>query len=1487
MSIKKLLRSLISLITAILCVIGSTPASVLAAGTYTLHLVDDLQNTDALYKEFTEKNNLQIAYITNLKSPVWKVNNSNFKTVTSGSMTYLYTSPTSIPTVAGKDHAVSWSNVAGITYKDAGYYGKDKNNTFDIVFTLNKIVTMKPSYSTPTVSSAPYFTVALTDNSTGIICSNSYVRRSDFTPTENNLGPFSIENWSIRLQDKNGNKISNVILTQTYRDIDINHLSNDSSFATFNEGFYFQSGYADDTYMLNDNMITVYDRDGKQNAMYETREGGHGDLDTNDQRGWVVAAILGGEARLEWTGQACGSFIANTVTREYPNPPSPVKAASKEYVKANDEIEYTITEDFPAINPSNCPRAVTVRDTFDDCLVAGQGIKVTSEGKDVTDDWTVRVEGQTVTAEANTPGNVEGRYVFTIPVTVRNENLDGKTLVVKDGITYAKIPNKAYITVKDQNSKDIELETPEITIFQEGSAINLKKDVDRSKIENAKPGDALNYSFRIKNTGRLTLHDVTLADTLPVNNLSIDWNTSTDDSTDVGVLAPDEAVTASASYNLTIEDITSGKVVNTASASGLDPKDNKVSDKDDAKTALDAEASISLSKKADPNKMTDPSAGDIISYDFVISNTGNIPLRDIAFQDDHELIDLSWNKDIAGAELGIGEKLVGHASYRLRLSDIDAGSVVNKASVTAASGNGKTVSDQAEDTTVIDTSPGILLKKTTPSAVLTDVRAGDEVIWNFELTNTGRNTLKNVQITDHLEGVSEITYDWEGSSDSGTEKGQLSPGETVTATAAYTLTAEDIIAKEVTNTATGKGTDPNGTEVTSDATAKIKIKYDPELKIEKTADTLDYTGAKAGDVITYTLSLTNVGNVDLADVELVDLKDGVIVKEYSWPAQEGFLAPGETVTAIAEYVLTQNDIDVTVLENEATGKGKAPDGTWVSARIPNIINKELHPEITLVKDVDINEIAEAKPGDVLTYTVTVTNTGDDTLHDVALTDSMEEVLSDIAYDRETETLAPLESLIMTAKYTITQEDINKGIVINKAEVTAKDPEDTEVSSNDEAETKLEQIASCAVTKKASATKISSAEARPGFEIRYDFTASNTGNSTLTDVTFTDEMLEKAETEITWDWNDKGILHPGQTISGYAVYTLTQDDISAGKVMNIIIMNAKDPKGNPVEPARAEVTTTVEKTASHTIMKTADKELIEKAKTGDIVSYTIVYKNTGNVVLKDISFTDEMLKEADIDIQWDWSATESRGETKSLSPGESVTGKATYKITQSDIDTGKITNTILAYASDPDGNPLEPVSGEVTTQVVQTSKITVKKSVDKASLNNPKEGAVLTYTFSIANNGGTTLRDIKLVDSLSGHGLSEIKMNYPDISHELKPGITMTASATYTLTAADIKAGRVLNSVYVTARDPAGKDVTSEKSEVTTKIIVPVTPTQAPTKTPSPVPTISQVRYSTQTVTSPKTGDNTAGIVFAVIVLMISPVLFNVLIKKYQKIGKTH
>ena len=48
MNIKKFLRSLVSLITAILCVIGSTPASVLAAGTYTLSFTERIVSLNGI-----------------------------------------------------------------------------------------------------------------------------------------------------------------------------------------------------------------------------------------------------------------------------------------------------------------------------------------------------------------------------------------------------------------------------------------------------------------------------------------------------------------------------------------------------------------------------------------------------------------------------------------------------------------------------------------------------------------------------------------------------------------------------------------------------------------------------------------------------------------------------------------------------------------------------------------------------------------------------------------------------------------------------------------------------------------------------------------------------------------------------------------------------------------------------------------------------------------------------------------------------------------------------------------------------------------------------------------------------------------------------------------------------------------------------------------------------------------------------------------------
>ena len=130
---------------------------------------------------------------------------------------------------------------------------------------------------------------------------------------------------------------------------------------------------------------------------------------------------------------------------------------------------------------------------------------------------------------------------------------------------------------------------------QEGTnsraAISVSKKANVSKISNAKPGDMIQYTFIITNTGSDTLHDVVLKDTMKgLSKITYHWEDSTDPSTGSGILSPGERVTAEASYMITDEDIKAGKVVNTASAIAWTPDGQAVSSgKPEASTEISDE----------------------------------------------------------------------------------------------------------------------------------------------------------------------------------------------------------------------------------------------------------------------------------------------------------------------------------------------------------------------------------------------------------------------------------------------------------------------------------------------------------------------------------------------------------------------------------------------------------------------------------------------------------------------------------------------------------------------------------------------------------------------------------------------------------------------------------------------------------------------------------------------------------------------------------
>ena len=107
-----------------------------------------------------------------------------------------------------------------------------------------------------------------------------------------------------------------------------------------------------------------------------------------------------------------------------------------------------------------------------------------------------------------------------------------------------------------------------------------------------------------------------------------------------------------------------------------------------------------------------------------------------------------------------GERVMFMGTYIVTEADVLAGEIVNKATVSAHGPFGETVSDM--DEYVVDIAPlpasGIEIDKylwdINGSPILhTDIHPGDELIYSFDVTNTGHTSLSNVTLSDSLPGV--------------------------------------------------------------------------------------------------------------------------------------------------------------------------------------------------------------------------------------------------------------------------------------------------------------------------------------------------------------------------------------------------------------------------------------------------------------------------------------------------------------------------------------------------------------------------------------------------------------------------------------------------------------------------------------------------------------------------------------------------------------
>lgn len=339
---------------------------------------------------------------------------------------------------------------------------------------------------------------------------------------------------------------------------------------------------------------------------------------------------------------------------------------------------------------------------------------------------------------------------------------------------------------------------------------------------------------------------------------------------------------------------------------------------------------------------------------------------------------------------------------------------------------------------------------------------------------------------------------------------------------------------------------------------------------------------------------------------------------------------------------------------------------------------------------------------------------------------------------------------------------------------------------------------------------------PGQIITYSFAFTNTGAVPLTDIRID-------ETEFTGTGNapvavcPAGPVAPAATVTCTATYTATQADVDAGSISNTATGTGTPPEGFPVPPVSppSEITVPAPPAPAITVVKTADEAAQADLVVGQNITYSFLVTNTGNVTLRDVT-----VNEGNFSGAGELSDVTCPAEAARLAPAAVITCTATYTVVQADVDAGSITNTATATGVPPGTTPppVSPPSG-ITVPTPNAPAMTLLKTVGTEKATTV--GQVLTYSFFLTNTGNVTLTNVTAVEGeFTGTGdLSAVSC--PAEAASLAPAMSVTCTATYTVTQADLTGGNITNTATGSGATPGGPAITSAASTAKLSTLAPV------------------------------------------------------------------
>ena len=505
-------------------------------------------------------------------------------------------------------------------------------------------------------------------------------------------------------------------------------------------------------------------------------------------------------------------------------------------------------------------------------------------------------------------------------------------------------------------------------------------------------------------------------------------------------------------------------------------------------------------------------------------------------------------------------------------------------------------------------------------------------------------------------------------------------------------------------------------DATDTDTESVAIPQLPSMSLDKDSTNAPYD--HVGEVLNYTYTLTNTGNVTLGGP--FDITDD---KTANAACTDVTIAPDASITCTGSYAVTQADLDGGFVTNNATGTGQFGAATITSNSDSVTILADQKPSLSIVKTA--TQPNYNAPNQTIDYTYAVKNTGNVTLS-TPVTVSDDNVFATPSYAggdaNSNNKLDVGETWTFIAEHHTTQDDVDNGSVTNNATGHAVFGSTTYHSNTATVTVPAVQNPSIDLTKAVTEGTYTDA----GQTLHYTYVLTNAGNVTLTAASITDDNTDAAPTYVSGDTDGDGKLDVDEAWHFAAVHTTTLAEVYAGSITN-----------NATGHAMFKTTAVTSNTATKTIGATAADLMITKASSASWVYvdnalvYTITIKNVGPSTATNVVVNDPLPAGTAFD-----SAVSTQGTcdaTVTCTIG-SVAKNATVTITITVHQTqaGFFTNTATVTASENDQAPSNNSASTTTEAKLRPTTLTYTG----ATTGDYHDAATVSAKLTDNTTGGT-------------------------------------------------------------------------------------------------------------------------------------------------------